>query len=124
MNEFNVRISGPAGSGVKIAGQILGQALLKQGYYVHGYTEYPSLIRGGCNTFQIHAAKTPLYSQISKFTLDLNLDSPEIKPPKNISALGIIIKKLGLNLAEFQDEIKLIFKNKGVEAVRQNLKAL
>lgn len=59
MKGFNWKIVGHAGEGVKVAGMIFSQTCLKQGFYVHGYTEYPSLIRGGDNTYQVHFSPQP-----------------------------------------------------------------
>ncbi len=66
MSALNWKITGSAGEGIKSAGLILAKTAFKQGYFVHGYTEYPSLIRGGHNTFQ---------NQIS----DNNTQSAQIK---------------------------------------------
>ena len=52
MASLNWKITGAAGEGIKSAGLILAKTAFEQGFYVHGYTEYPSLIRGGHNTFQ------------------------------------------------------------------------
>jgi len=52
MPSLNWKITGAAGEGIKSAGLILAKTAFKQGFFVHGYTEYPSLIRGGHNTFQ------------------------------------------------------------------------
>jgi len=50
---FSIKIVGPAGFGIKITGQILAKFFLRLGINVFAYTEYPSLIRGGHNTFQV-----------------------------------------------------------------------
>lgn len=50
---FSIKIAGPAGSGVKSFGETLAKTLFYSGYHVFGYTEYPSLVRGGHNTYQI-----------------------------------------------------------------------
>jgi len=48
-----IKIVGPAGLGIKTSGLLLSNILLDQGYFTHDYSEYPSLIRGGHNTFQV-----------------------------------------------------------------------
>lgn len=48
-----IKLAGSAGQGIKTAGLIIAKALKRAGYRVFGYTEYPSLIRGGHNVFQI-----------------------------------------------------------------------
>ncbi|NPA86784.1 MAG: 2-oxoacid:acceptor oxidoreductase subunit alpha [Candidatus Diapherotrites archaeon] len=45
----SVLIGGQAGQGVAKAAEVLGKILVKLGYYVFNYRDYPSLIRGGHN---------------------------------------------------------------------------
>src|SRR3989344_6245552 len=54
---WNWKIAGVAGAGIKATGEIMAKALLRSGYRVFGYSEYPSLIRGGHNTYQIFASE-------------------------------------------------------------------
>src|SRR6056297_2344106 len=46
---LNFLIGGEAGQGVNKAAEIVSEVLMKQGYYVFNYRDYPSLIRGGHN---------------------------------------------------------------------------
>lgn len=50
---FSVKIGGAAGEGIKTIGYTLQKGLQRLGFYSFGYTEYPSLIRGGHNTYQV-----------------------------------------------------------------------
>ncbi|MFA5126799.1 MAG: 2-oxoacid:acceptor oxidoreductase subunit alpha [Patescibacteria group bacterium] len=52
-NNLSWKIGGEAGFGIKSAGISLGKIFMKAGYEVFDYTEYPSLIRGGHNTYQL-----------------------------------------------------------------------
>ncbi len=47
------KIGGEAGFGIKSAGMMLAKIFMKAGYETFDYTEYPSLIRGGHNTYQV-----------------------------------------------------------------------
>lgn len=47
------KIGGEAGFGIKASGTMLSKIFMRAGYEVFDYTEYPSLIRGGHNTFQV-----------------------------------------------------------------------
>lgn len=47
------KIGGPAGLGIMTAGPMFAKVLKAGGYHVHGYPEYPSLVRGGYNCYQI-----------------------------------------------------------------------
>ena len=52
-NNLSWKIGGEAGFGIKSAGVMLGKIFMRSGYEIFDYTEYPSLIRGGHNTFQL-----------------------------------------------------------------------
>jgi 2-oxoglutarate ferredoxin oxidoreductase subunit alpha len=54
--EVNVLIGGRAGEGISSAGQIIAQMLSHQGYRIHMYLDYPSLIKGGHNFALIRGA--------------------------------------------------------------------
>lgn len=62
-NDFTtVKITGPAGAGIKSSGALLSHILLAHGQNLRDYSEYPSLVRGGHNTYQITFSKEELYS--------------------------------------------------------------
>jgi len=48
-----VKITGPAGMGLKTSGIVMSRILLAHGFDTNDYVEYPSLIRGGHNTYQV-----------------------------------------------------------------------
>lgn len=75
---FNIKISGRAGEGIKASGLILARALTRLGYSVFGYSEYPSLIKGGENTYQVYASINDVYSQIKPVDLFIALDEKAI----------------------------------------------
>ena len=53
ISQLNWKIGGEAGYGIMTVGEIFSRAFAKGGYHVCAHTEYPSLIRGGHNTFQL-----------------------------------------------------------------------
>lgn len=59
---ITVKIAGPAGLGIKSVGQILSKSLIKHGFSVHDYSEYPSLVRGGHNTYQVTFSKDKVFA--------------------------------------------------------------
>lgn len=123
MAGFNFKISGAAGEGIKVAGLIFSEACLQSGLYVFGYTEYPSLIRGGLNTFQVRAGTQSLDCAEPKFDLEISLTDPVLKAPKNIYALGIASAKLGIALETLNSVIKTTFAKKSIEVITANLEA-
>lgn len=56
------KIGGEAGFGIKSAGLMFAQIATRAGYEVFDYDEYPSLIRGGHNTFQATVSAAPVSS--------------------------------------------------------------
>ncbi len=57
--EVRIRIGGPAGFGIKAAGQSLARVFSAAGYDTFDLTEYPSLIKGGHNTYHLRVSADP-----------------------------------------------------------------
>jgi 2-oxoglutarate ferredoxin oxidoreductase subunit alpha len=57
------KVAGRAGEGIDVTGIMFGKTCLRHGMNVFGYREYPSLIRGGHNTHQVHAGFEPITCQ-------------------------------------------------------------
>jgi len=79
MSTFNWKIVGAAGEGIKVAGLIFSKTCFQQGLFVHAYTEYPSLIRGGHNTFQTAFSIQEQTAPQIKLDLLVDLDGSAIK---------------------------------------------
>jgi 2-oxoglutarate ferredoxin oxidoreductase subunit alpha len=61
-NIHTIKIAGQAGFGIKSGGQLLSKILIAFGYSLNDYTEYPSLVRGGHNAYQITFSKDKIYA--------------------------------------------------------------
>lgn len=61
-DSFTIKIGGPAGLGIKSLGQIISKSLIKHGFSVHDYSEYPSLVKGGHNTYQVTFSGKKVFS--------------------------------------------------------------
>jgi 2-oxoglutarate ferredoxin oxidoreductase subunit alpha len=59
---WTIKIAGPAGTGIKSAGLLLAKMLNESGYFLQDYSEYPSLVRGGHNTYQVSFSIDKVYS--------------------------------------------------------------
>lgn len=70
---FALKLAGPAGSGILSAGETLFRAFVKSGYYALGYPEYPSLIKGGHNTYLITVSENPFPNNSPEIDLLLAL---------------------------------------------------
>ena len=91
-NRMIIKLAGAAGQGIKTAGLILTKALKRSGYKVFGYTEYPSLIRGGHNVFQIEVFNSDGAPLSKETDILLALDKASIAlHTKELSQGGIIL---------------------------------
>ena len=72
---WTVKIAGPAGAGVKSAGLLLTQILNESGYFLKDYSEYPSLVRGGHNTYQISFSKGEVFGVYQKLDVLISLSA-------------------------------------------------
>ena len=61
-NNLSWKIAGEAGFGIKSAGMMFGKIFMRTGYEIFDYTEYPSLVRGGHNVFQLMVDVRPVNS--------------------------------------------------------------
>ena len=146
MQRITVKITGPAGMGIKSAGLILAKIVTDCGYYFADYSEYPSLVRGGHNSYQITFSNTEVF-MVDK-TADIlvslvkgheedGVNLWEIPLPGNIyantMAIGALVYRLVLdkNKAEkilkdrFGDNQKnLEFFEEGYEWAKENSKPI
>jgi len=76
---FNWKIAGPAGEGIKSTGLIFSKTCVRFGLSTYDYTEYPSLIRGGHNTYQVSASMGKVHSIIYNVDLLVALTENAIK---------------------------------------------
>ncbi len=72
--EVRIRIGGPAGFGIKAAGQSLARVFSVAGYHCFDLTEYPSLIKGGHNTYHLRVSADPIYSHVMPTDVLVALD--------------------------------------------------
>jgi 2-oxoglutarate ferredoxin oxidoreductase subunit alpha len=63
------KIGGEAGYGIISAGSIFSRIFTKKGYFVIDNNEYPSLIRGGHNTYTVRVSSNQIYS----INMDVNV---------------------------------------------------
>jgi len=72
--EVRIRIGGPAGFGIKAAGASLARVFARAGYHCFDLTEYPSLIKGGHNTYHLRVSADPIYSHVMPTDVLVALD--------------------------------------------------
>ena len=66
MDYLSLKIAGPAGMGIKSGGLLISTYFQELGYFFIDYLEYPSLVRGGHNTYQATYSTKPI-SSVSKY---------------------------------------------------------
>ncbi len=57
MTDFTWLIGGEAGFGIMTIGVVFSKIATRSGYHIFDYVEYPSLIRGGHNTYEVHVSE-------------------------------------------------------------------
>src|SRR5450759_1168014 len=63
--DLQIKIGGPAGFGIKAAGQTLARSFVHAGLNTFDLTEYPSLIKGGHNAYQVRVSpESEVLSQV------------------------------------------------------------
>jgi 2-oxoglutarate ferredoxin oxidoreductase subunit alpha len=70
---WTIKIAGPAGTGIKSAGLLLAKMLNESGYFLQDYSEYPSLVRGGHNTYQVSFSTEKVYCVHKKLDVFISL---------------------------------------------------
>jgi 2-oxoglutarate ferredoxin oxidoreductase subunit alpha len=99
VTEIRVRLGGPAGFGIKAAGQSLARVFMRAGYNTFDITEYPSLIKGGHNTYHLRVSDREIHSHVLATDILVALDTPTVK----------------LHLAELTEGAAIIFDPHDVE---------
>jgi 2-oxoglutarate ferredoxin oxidoreductase subunit alpha len=56
MIDFTWKIGGEAGFGIMTTGLVFSKIASRSGYHIFDYVEYPSLIRGGHNAYEVHVS--------------------------------------------------------------------
>lgn len=72
------KVAGRAGEGIDVTGIMFGKTCLRHGMNAFSYREYPSLIRGGHNTHQVHAGFEAITCQQKHIDLLIALNEESI----------------------------------------------
>lgn len=90
--QFNFKIGGEAGFGIMVTGLIFSKTATRSGYQIFDYIEYPSLIRGGHNTYHVTLGKEEVFASPNKVDLlvALNEETAKLHGKELNSKAGII----------------------------------
>lgn len=76
---FTWKIGGEAGQGQQAAGAIFSKVVARRGYSSFGYSEFPSLIRGGHVTYAVSASLKPVTAMYRTVNLLVALNDDTVK---------------------------------------------
>lgn len=119
MKQYLWKIGGEAGFGILTTGTVFAKIASRMGYYIFDYIQYPSLIRGGHNTYDVGFSDTPVHSLkqevdmlvcLNKETFELHKDrlsrdSIVVYDPEDVTPEGDFIK-VTLPLKKIQADLK------------------
>lgn len=128
-NSLAWKIGGEAGSGIKVTGEMWARLCHHLGLNVYGYTEYPSLIRGGHNTYHVFADEQPIRSTTERVELLVALNKETIDLHiSEMSPGGVILydgEQIEINEAEYNVSFVSFFsvpiKRLAIEAAEMDL---
>jgi len=82
-------IGGQAGYGIMTSGELIARSFSRGGLHVHTDVEYPSLIRGGHNTYQVCASDREVWGLTEKVDVLIALDDRTLREhTKEVKADG------------------------------------
>jgi 2-oxoglutarate/2-oxoacid ferredoxin oxidoreductase subunit alpha len=99
-DQLNWKVAGPAGKGIMTTGLIFSKTCAAHGWEIFDYAEYPSLITGGHNAYQVLASQDQAVSQQQRLDLLVALDE----------------STLDLHLAELDDDSLVILDAKNLKS--------
>ena len=121
--QISLKIAGEAGFGIRSSGIMLARIFMRLGYYTFEINEFPSIIRGGHNTFQLNIGNKKVNSNTKKIDILVALNKEGIK--KNLSELnknGIVIFNKDNSKLNIKNSIGIplnkIAKDSGYELMR------
>lgn len=111
VNELNWKIGGEAGYGIMTTGLIFGKTCTRLGLSIFDYIEYPSLVRGGHNVYEVHVSSPKAFSQVKPVDLLVALNEETITLHKDelSKESGILfdIDKFTLDPKDFSPSTRL-----------------
>jgi 2-oxoglutarate ferredoxin oxidoreductase subunit alpha len=133
--DVQIKIGGQAGFGIKAAGRTLARCFAQGGLHTFDLTEYPSLIRGGHNVYQVRVSPNPIHSHVTPVDVlvALNTDTVERHAAEVVDGGAIVYDPKTTSVASLQDpsrfclvEVPLddIVKEAGGQRIMRNVAAL
>ncbi|MBD3313543.1 2-oxoacid:acceptor oxidoreductase subunit alpha [Candidatus Woesearchaeota archaeon] len=91
-NKLTWMIGGKAGYGIMVTGMIFSKSCVRGGLHVFDSVEYPSLIRGGHNTYHVRVEEDEIHSHIELIDILVALNKETVDKHKDkVTERGAII---------------------------------
>ena len=111
LNKLTWKIGGKAGYGIMVTGMMLSKVFSRSGLHVFDTNEYPSLIRGGHNTYQARVEEQEVNSHIELIDLLVALNKETVDRLKDkITENGGILfdsSETKINREDMRGDIRL-----------------
>ncbi|MBI2029566.1 2-oxoacid:acceptor oxidoreductase subunit alpha [Candidatus Gottesmanbacteria bacterium] len=129
------KIGGEAGFGIMTVGLMFSKVSIREGFHIFDYVEYPSLIRGGHNVYEVRVSSNEVYCQERKVDILVALNQETVSLHKDeMKDDSVIIydnEKTKISATDFAPSVILlavpiakIIKEAGASLVMQNNVAL
>lgn len=109
-NHIHWKIAGAAGQGIKSTGLIFSKACTRGGLWTFAYTEYPSLVRGGHNTYQVRVEDTPIKTLVRPIDMLVALNDNAMNNHKNELAPGAAVifdgERIKTDIANYGKDVR------------------
>ncbi|MBE0524099.1 MAG: 2-oxoacid:acceptor oxidoreductase subunit alpha [Methanosarcinales archaeon] len=133
--EFSWMIGGEAGFGIMASGLTMSKAFARGGLHVFDTVEYPSLIRGGHNSYQVRVSDREVFSHTGYIDLLVALNKETVHLHKDeMAPTGCIVFNgkedpedrfdVHADICLFPIPLSEIVQNLGVKSIMQNTAAL
>jgi len=107
--KFLWKIGGEAGFGIMTTGLIFSKIASRCGYHISDYAEYPSLIRGGHNTYEVLISDQEVYAPQQKIDLliCLNKETFNLHRRRLTSNSWVVFDEEDFKIEEKENFIKI-----------------
>lgn len=113
MKSITWKIGGEAGFGIMTTGLMFSRVASRHGYHIFDYVEYPSLIKGGHNVYEVRVSDRQVYAQEKKIDFLLALNRETVDRHKDqMKEGGIVVydnEQYKVNLKEFPTDNILLY---------------
>lgn len=106
MPTINWKIAGASGLGIKSIGEVMAKAMSRSGMWIFGYDEYPSLIKGGHNTYQVIGSDEQMTAPRKELDIlvALNQDGVELHKDEMTSETKLVLDR-GLSAVDLPAKV-------------------